>query len=95
MAKQQKQQWFVFEVDDHARDLIDQRITHMVVTSKFPTKKAVFEAYNKKGYARKVKEVFTLKQYVERYGIKNAQRVLLETKPHWIGECVTSVMAAK
>ena len=81
---EKKIKWFAFIVWDSGVNQIGQKSFHWEVTSKFSTKKEVMEAYNPgMGYARKVKEVYTLRQLIERFGIKGAQRIL-ESNRHSI-----------
>lgn len=75
-----KRQWFVFQVFTGGRNLLDQPTWHWEITLQYHTKKEVFNAYNKPGYARQVREVFTLRQFVEAVGIKEAQRVLEDNR---------------
>ena len=73
--------WFAFRVWEGNYDQMGRKIEHWVVTSKYSTKKAVMEAYNKGcGYARYVKEVYTLRQLVEIFGLKGAQRILEDNR---------------
>lgn len=71
-----KRQWFVFQVFTGGRNLLDQPTWHWEVTLQYRTKTEVFKAYNRYGGHRKVREVYTLKQFVEAVGIQTAQRVI-------------------
>ena len=80
-----KEKWFAFEVKG-GYDKRDSETYHWVVTSKYATKKEVFEAYNTKGYARKVKTVYTLEQLLKTFGKAQTKHILEKTKPHWASE---------
>lgn len=76
-----KIQWFAFVVWESGVNQLGKKTFHWVVTSKFNTKKEVLDAYNPgKGYARKVKEVYTLKQLVETFGIAETKRILEDNR---------------
>jgi hypothetical protein len=75
-----KRQWFVFQVFDGGRDLLDRPIWHWEVTLQYHTKAEVFKAYNRYSGHRKVREVFTLRQFVEAVGIQTARRVMEDNR---------------
>lgn len=81
-----KRQWFVFQVFTGGRDLLDQPTWHWEVTLQYRTKAEVLKAYNRYSGHRKVRHVFTLRQFVEAVGIKEAQRVLEANRGHILAD---------
>lgn len=75
-----KRQWFVFWVIDDGRNLLDQPMGHWEVTLQYRTKAEVFKAYNRYSGHRKVREVFTLRQLVEKYP-REWRYILEERRP--------------
>lgn len=77
--------WFAFEVRG-GEDKLGRTYWHWVVTSKYATKKEVYNAYNTKGCLKKVQRVYTLKQLLQTYGKARTKQILEETKPFWLSE---------
>lgn len=75
-GKNMAKQFYIYEVKDNGTNQLGRQLSHWEVNQKATSKKEILNAYNRKGYARKVKTVYTAEEFVKSFSLKEAKRIL-------------------
>lgn len=74
MAKQ----FYIYEVKDNGTNQLGRQLSHWEVNQKATSKKEIMSTYNRKGYARKVKAVYTAEEFLKSFSPAEAKRILTD-----------------
>lgn len=76
--KSMAKQFYIYEVKDNGTNQLGRQLSHWEVNQKATSKKEIMSAYNRKGYARRVKTVYTAEEFIKSFNLKEAKRILTD-----------------
>lgn len=72
MAKQ----FYIYEIKDGGTNQLGRQLTHWEVNQKATSKKEIMDTYNRKGYARRVRYVYTAEEFIKSFSPAEAKAIL-------------------